>query len=244
MTRIIRSVGWTLIVLGVIMLLYVVYLLWFTNFETQREQRDLADEWSAIVSQQPQEIDDVPSPAPQQPSEPTEPEEEAGSSHAPPEIGDAYSALWFERDGERIINDEVLYVVEGVDLPTLRRGPGHYPESDRPGGAGNFAIAGHRTTYGAPLWSLNELEHGDTIHVMDREGREWVYRYVEQRIVHPAEMWVVGEDPLNTGAPTVTLTTCHPRYSAAQRLIAWGELIDDPIPSTAQDSDRDQIVAS
>jgi len=194
--------------------------------ETQREQRDLADEWNLIVPDDPIDVDaEVP-------------EEE------PVDVGDAYAALWFERDGERIIDDDIMYVVEGVDLPTLRRGPGHYPESDRPGGEGNLAIAGHRTTYGAPFWSLDELQPGDTIHVMDRQGREWVYAYVEQRIVAPTAMWVVGEDPLDSGAPMITLTTCHPRYSDAQRLIAWGELLDDPIESTAEDSDRDEIAES
>lgn len=229
MARVIRGVGWALIVAGVVVLLYVVYLLWFTGFETQREQRDLAAGWSLTVPDAP--IDN-----------------EIGvpgvDESEPVEVGDAYAALWFERDGQRIVNDEVLYVVEGVDLPTLRRGPGHYPGSDRPGGAGNLAIAGHRTTYGSPFWSLNELEPGDTIHVMDRQGREWVYAYVEQRIVAPTAMWVVDEDPLESGAPMITLTTCHPRYSDAQRLIAWGELLDDPLESTAEDGDRDELPES
>ncbi len=227
MTRVIRGAGWTLIVLGAIVLLYVVYLLWFTGFETQREQRDLADEWALSVPDAPVDVED--------------PEVDDDGTI---EVGDAYAAIWFERDGERIVNDDVLYVVEGVDLPTLRRGPGHYPESDRPGGEGNLAIAGHRTTYGAPFWSLDELSEGDTIHVLDRQGREWVYAYVEQRIVEPTAMWVVGQDPLESGAPMITLTTCHPRYSDAQRLIAWGELLDDPIASTAEDSDREEIAES
>ncbi len=232
MARVIRTIGWTLIVLGVVVLLYVVYLLWFTGFETQREQRDLADEWSLTVPDDPIDHDrEVDREAPEEDDEPVD-------------VGDAYAALWFERDGEPIVSDDVIYVVEGVDLPTLRRGPGHYPESDRPGGEGNFAIAGHRTTYGAPFWSLDVLEPGDTIHVIDRQGREWVYAYVEQRIVQPTELWVVGEDPLGSGAPMITLTTCHPRYSDAQRLIAWGELLDDPIESTAEGGERDEIPES
>jgi sortase A len=225
-TRVVRAVGWTLIVFGAVVLLYVVYLLWFTGFETQREQRDLADEWNLTVPDNPVDVD-------------TEvPEDE------PIDVGDAYAALWFERDGDRIISDDVMYVVEGVELDVLRRGPGHYPESDRPGGAGNFAIAGHRTTYGAPFWSLDQLEPGDTIHVMDRQGREWVYAYVEQRIVQPSDVWVVEDDPLGSEAPLITLTTCHPRYSDAQRLIAWGELLGDPISSTAEGGARDEIAES
>ena len=227
MARVVRGIGWTLIVLGAIVLLYVVYLLWFTGLETQREQRDLADEWELTVPDNPVDLDT------------SAPEDEEI------EVGDAYAAMWFERDGERIVNDDVLYVVSGVDLVTLRRGPGHYPESDRPGGAGNFAIAGHRTTYGSPFWSLDELQPGDTIHVVDRRGREWVYAYVEQRIVQPTDVWVVEDDPLGSGAPMITLTTCHPRYSDAQRLIAWGELLDDPLDSTADaDTEREEIAES
>jgi sortase A len=223
-TRIVRGFGWTLIVSGAVVLLYVVYLLWFTNFETGRAQTDLAQTWALEVPDQPApvvESDDEPTPV-----EEPEPDE-------PIELGDAYAALWFERDGERIVNDEVLYIVEGVDLSLLRAGPGHYPGSDRPGGAGNLAIAGHRTTYGAPFWSVNELTEGDTIHVIDRQGREWTYAYAEQRIVRPQDVEVIYPDPLGTGAPTITLTTCHPRGSARERLIAFGELIEEPIESTA-----------
>lgn len=234
MTRVVRGLGWTLIVAGAVVLLYVVYLLWFTGLTTDREQRDLAEEFTLNVPAEPSDTGDG-----------TAPDDEVGEDE-PIELGDSYAALWFERDGERIVNDDVLYMVEGVSLDVLRKGPGHYPESDRPGGEGNSAFAGHRTTYGSPFWALDELEQGDTIHVVDRQGREWVYAYVEQRVVQPTELWVIGDDPLETGAPTITLTTCHPRFSAAQRLIAWGELIGDPIESTADGDaeERDEIVDS
>jgi sortase A len=217
--RVVRGVGWLLIASGAVVLLYVVYLLWFTNFETDRAQRDLADAWSLSV-----------------PETPLAPDEVDDDPDEPIDVDGAFAAMWFERDGQRIVSDEVIYVIEGVRLVDLRAGPGHYPGSDRPGGAGNLAIAGHRTTYGAPFWALDELTAGDTIHVVDRSGREWTYAYREQRIVAPADVWVIGDDPLETGQPTITLTTCHPRFSAAQRLIAWGELLDEPIASTATDA--------
>jgi sortase A len=217
-TRVVRAAGWVLVVAGSVVLLYVVYLLWFTNLGTDRAQRELADAWDRSVPAQPA--------APSSDGEGGEDDED--DPHLEVELGDAYAAIWFERDGEPIISDEVLYVVEGVTLDLLRLGPGHYPDSDRPGGPGNLAIAGHRTTYGAPFWALDELTDGDTIHVVDRRGEEWVYAYREQRIVAPTDVWVVGDDPLETGEPTLTLTTCHPRFSAAQRLIAWGELVGAP----------------
>jgi sortase A len=224
-TRAVRAVGWLLVVAGTVVLLYVVYLLWFTNLGTDRAQREFAEAWDRTV--------------PAQPATPAA-EDEDEDDEVEVEVGDAYAAIWFERDGEPIVSEEVLYVVEGVTLDLLRLGPGHYPESDVPGGPGNLAIAGHRTTYGAPFWALDELTDGDTIHVVDRRGEEWVYAYREQRIVAPTDVWVVGEDPLETGAPTITLTTCHPRFSAAQRLIAWGELVGDPrAPATDPDAPED-----
>ncbi|MFA9431629.1 class E sortase [Egicoccus sp. AB-alg2] len=218
MARVVRGVGWTLVVAGSVVLLYVVYLLWFTDLSTNASQRDLAQQWELRL---PDGDDDV-----GRDSTPV-----ADDGDEPVATGDAYAALWFERDGQRIVNDEVLYVVEGVSLDDLRLGPGHYPDSARPGGEGNLAIAGHRTTYGRPFWALEELRDGDTIHVVDRDGREWVYAYREQRVVAPTDVWVVDEDPLGTGAPTITLTTCHPKFSAAQRLIAWGELVEEPTTS-------------
>ncbi len=208
MIRVVRSVGWTLIVAGCVVLLYVVYLLWFTGLETVTEQRDLADRFQAVT---------------EAPAEATE--EATEEPDATVEVGDAYAAMWFERDGERIVHGDVLYVVEGTSVADLKRGPGHYPDSAAPGQEGNLAIAGHRTTYGSPFGELAELTDGDTIHVVDRAGTEWVYAYREQRVVSPEDVWVVGHDPLETGTPTITLTTCHPRFSAAQRLIAWGELV-------------------
>lgn len=219
MTRVVRGVGWLLLVSGAVVLLYVVYLMWFTNLGTSQAQRELAESWERTTQGQGEPTEDTDADA--------DAEEEPGSDETAVEPGDAYAMLWFERDGARIVTDDPLYVVSGVTLDDLRAGPGHYPDSAAPGDDGNLGIAGHRTTYGAPFWSLDELREGDTIHVVDRDGQEWVYAYVEQRVVTPTDTWVVDEpDPLELGAPTVTLTTCHPRFSAAQRLIAWGELVD------------------
>lgn len=224
-TRVVRGVGWLLVVSGAVVLLYVVYLLWFTGFETERAQRELEQTWALTV-----------------PDTPVAAEADVPAEDEEIELGDAVAALWFERDGELIVADERLFVVSGATLELLRSGPGHYPLSDRPGGAGNFAIAGHRTTYGAPFWSVDQLTEGDTIHVVDRQGREWTYGYREQQIVAPNDVWVVGQDPLGSGAPTITLTTCHPRGSAAQRLIVWGELLDAPLASTATGATPEEIV--
>jgi sortase A len=105
-------------------------------------------------------------------------------------------------------------VVQGVTLGLLKRGPGHYPSTPMPGQPGNAAIAGHRTTYGAPFFRLNELNLGDPILVTTAQGR-FRYEVSEKRVVSPDETSVLRPSTDNR----LTLTTCNPRFSAAQRLI-------------------------
>ena len=107
-------------------------------------------------------------------------------------------------------------IVEGTDGGTLRRGPGHYPETPLPGVRGTVAIAGHRTTYGAPFRDLDKLGRRDEIVVEMPYGR-FVYRVERSQIVDPSATWVtrrVGHDRL-------VLTACHPKYSAAERIVIF-----------------------
>ncbi len=233
MARVARGLGWTLLVAGAVVLLYVVYLQWFTGLETARAQDELRQQWELAVPDRPQDLDDGQAPDDPEPAEDDE-----------VDVGGAMAALWFEREGEPIIVDEVQYVVDGVSWEALKAGPGHYPLSDVPGGAGNFAVAGHRGTYGGPFYAIDRLTEGDTIHVVDRQGREWVYAYREQVIVEPTDLWVVGDDPLETGAPTISLTSCHPLGSDAQRLIAFGELLGEPQPTQARSTDPVEIATT
>jgi sortase A len=111
-------------------------------------------------------------------------------------------------------------VVEGVQLPDLAKGPGHYPGTPLPGQIGNAAIAGHRTTHGAPFFRLNELAKGDKIVVRTLAG---TYTYIVSGApfaVQPTDYGVVA----NTSDAQLTLTTCNPRYSAAERLIVHAKL--------------------
>jgi sortase A len=112
-------------------------------------------------------------------------------------------------------------VVEGTDGGSLRKGPGHYPETPFPGIHGTVAIAGHRTTYGAPFNELDKLEQGDEILVETPYGR-FVYEVERQQIVEPTATWVtrrVNHDRL-------VLTACHPKYSAAERIVIFARLQD------------------
>jgi sortase A len=126
-------------------------------------------------------------------------------------------------------------IVQGVERETLRAGPGHYPTTPMPGQPGNAAIAGHRTTHGSPFLNLDRLEPGDHIDVETVDG---VFRYEVEghqtkngsvrghSIVHPSNVGVIADQ----GDDRLTLTACHPRYSARQRIIVTAVLIGQPSP--------------
>jgi sortase A len=124
-------------------------------------------------------------------------------------------------------------VLPDVGVADLRKGPGHYPQTPLPGEPGNAAIAGHRTTYGAPFNRLDELVAGDDIEVTTLAG-SFLYRVTEMKVVSPKQVSVLDPTP----EPNLTLTTCNPKYSAAQRLVvvsrlAPGEKAARPAPVSA-----------
>jgi sortase A len=112
------------------------------------------------------------------------------------------------------------YVVEGTDTGDLRKGPGHYPDTPLPGERGTAAIAGHRTTYGAPFRDVDDLDHGDVIRVDMPDGR-FVYRVQNTRIVDDQDLSVL--EP--AGYRRLMLSACHPLYSAAERLIVFAKQV-------------------
>jgi sortase A len=113
-----------------------------------------------------------------------------------------------------------VVVVEGTTQSALRAGAGHYPDTPLPCEAGNVAIAGHRTTYGKPFHNLDLLKPGDTI-VLETPIGSCTYKLVQGPfIVSPTDTSVVAP----TAAPSLTLTTCHPKGSARQRLVVKAEI--------------------
>jgi sortase A len=112
------------------------------------------------------------------------------------------------------------YVVEGTDLESLRKGPGHYPETPLPGERGTSAIAGHRTTYGAPFRHIDELDPGDRI-IIDMPDGRFIYRVEESKIVDDQDLSVL--EPV--GYRRLMLSACHPLYSAAQRIIVYARQV-------------------
>jgi sortase A len=111
-------------------------------------------------------------------------------------------------------------VVEGTDLGDLRKGPGHYPGTPLPGQRGTVAIAGHRTTYGAPFRSINKVKPGDEVTVVMPYGR-FTYKVERTRIVAPTAVWVTQR----VSYDRLILSACHPLYSAAKRIVVFARLI-------------------
>jgi sortase A len=109
--------------------------------------------------------------------------------------------------------------VEGTGAGDLRKGPGHYPDTPLPGEHGTVAIAGHRTTYGAPFRNVDELERNDRIELRMPYGR-FTYRVERTRIVPPTETSVIDR----VDHDRLVLSACHPLYSAAKRIIVFARL--------------------
>lgn len=146
--------------------------------------------------------------------------------------GQAFATLYVPRFGE----DYVRPIAESTDLPTVlnnqRLGVGRYTETQNLGELGNFAIAAHRTTYGAPFANIAELRVGDRIFVETQEG--WfAYRFRNHEFVWPTAMSVLNEIPrfegIEPGERILTMTSCHPRFSEAERIIAYA-VFDDWYP--------------
>jgi sortase A len=256
-SRIIGNVGRTLIASGVLILLFVVYQLWGTALQERRAQGDLRNEFAELLeSSSPEaapllELDTSELPARVEPeavrtaaaeadvdesAQPTGGHSGAilvdpsaliidptatvfGPPPPPPEGGDAVAQLRIPAIGV----DKV--VVEGVGTNALKQGPGHYPGTPLPGQPGNAAIAAHRTTYGAPFFDLDELDENDLVYVTTAQGA-FQYIVTESFIVKPSDVWVLD----NTEDDRLTLTTCHPRYSARERLVVVAELIGPAAP--------------
>jgi sortase A len=203
--RVLNIIGRLLVAAGLLLLLFTVYQLWGTGLLEARSQSALRAQFthelppgalgraaSAATGHDPYVVGDQT--APERP---------------PPAEGQPVGVI----DIPKIAVDQV--VVQGVGTADLEMGPGHYPGTPLPGERGNAAIAGHRTTYGHPFYDLNELSAGDRIVVTTTQGI-FLYRVTAVFSVLPWQNDVLAP----TNKALLTLTTCTPRYSAAQRLVA------------------------
>jgi sortase A len=111
-------------------------------------------------------------------------------------------------------------IFEGVWLTVVDHGPGHWPGTAMPGAAGNTVFAGHRVTHTHPFLNVDELRYGDQI-VFHMPNGDFTYAVTQILIVDPNAMWITNPTP----TPTVTLFACHPKHSAAHRIVVKGNLI-------------------
>lgn len=215
--RVVRGTGKTLISSGVLILLFVVYQLWGTGLAQARDQKGLRDKFAAKLAT-PTTVPDAALPSPTS-SATTAPQPLAPAADICPECA---GQIEIPKIGLNQI------VVNGVGVEDLKKGVGHYPDTKMPGEKGNAALAGHRTTYGAPFNRIDELGPGDQITITTLKGT-FRYEWMEKQIVTPETVSVLDDTPDDR----LTLTTCNPKYSAAERLIVVARLMSPPIPAAA-----------
>jgi sortase A len=191
---------------GVVLAAFVFYLLVWTNHQTAQAQDGLLDDFHA----QKEHV-----------------KKDGGGKDAAekPESGDGLGVLHIPALGQ----DWEWVIVEGVTDDDLAKGPGHFPGTALPGDVGNFAVAGHRSTHGEPVATLDQLEVGDSVVVETVDG--WLtYQVMWERILSPSATEVL--DPV-AGHPgeeaeqrTMTLVTCNPRWGSSERLVIGTQLVE------------------
>ncbi len=224
----VRTFGELCITAGLVLILFVVWQLWWTDIQANRDNEVLADELTQDwANQDPNEL-------PDDPDEPVVAE--------PVGKNEAFGIFYIPRFGD----DYYRTVAEGVDLePVLNRmGVGRYPNSAMPGEVGNFSIAGHRVTYGKPLNQIANLRPGDEIIVQTKDGF-YTYTFRNFDIILPDAVEVlspVPDEPDFKGKDRIlTMTACNPMFSARERYVAYAELTDwtpagDGAPENIKDS--------
>jgi sortase A len=233
-SKLVRATARASFGLGVLLLLFAAFQLWGTAFSEGQSQQQLAEDFASLtestIPQEPAQNETEAEVESEEFSIEQEPRKTRGVAPAipgdrVPESGSPLGVLKIPAIGV----DKVI--IQGVGIDELRQGPGHYKDSALPGQAGNAAIAGHRTTYGAPFGELDLLEPGDRIEVETLQGT-FHYEVLPQAssgdrdighfIVAPSDTYVIHD----YGDNRLTLTACHPKYTAQQRIVVQAELID------------------
>ena len=218
--QVIGALGRVLLGAGTLILLFVAYQLWGTELVESHSQAVLRNEFNhelrrartTVGSTTATPTTSVPAPSGKADPAPTT---------AAPAEGMPVGVIEIPRIGLNKV------IVEGTSTTDLRQGPGHYLGTPLPGQAGNAAIAGHRTTYGAPFYNLNNLSDGDDIVITTTQGT-FTYTVVRHFTVpcggvscnDPADSAVLTQST----SPELTLTTCNPPFAATSRLIVQGDL--------------------
>lgn len=216
--RVLTVVGELLVTAGALGGLFVVWQLWWTDVEAGREQQAVVEELAWAV-----DTDGTGAQAPAV-------EEEPAAGADPPVLAEpphatTFAILRVPRWGEDYVRPISQGTTRADVLDVL--GIGHYEGTEMPGEVGNFALAAHRTTYAKPFHLVEDLQPGDPL-VVQTSDAWFVYRVATTRVVLPHEVEVIAAVPGQPEAqPTVammTLTTCHPMFSARERFVVHAEL--------------------
>ncbi|UDY37289.1 class E sortase [Dermatobacter hominis] len=242
LSKVLGFVGRAFIIVGLFILGFVAFQLWGTSIEEGRNQSELTDRLATSVedtadvseSDDAGELADALAKALEDQDPATAP-----ATPAPAE-GEPVGIIEIPKIGlERVI-------VQGVTKADLKKGPGHYPGTPLPGQAGNAGIAGHRTTYGAPFNRIDELVPGDEITITTPQGR-FLYKVIKAPdsdaapyIVKPSDVSVLEDK----GDNRITLTACHPEYSARERIIVNAVLSAPPAPTSPPSKAVEKAVAA
>lgn len=220
----VRTVGELLVSAGVLILLFLLWQVAWTDVVADRSQERTTDallqQWNKAAEPAAEPLADAtagPAPAPA-------PEPASLRPAALEELpSEALAVLRVPAFGD----DYLRPVLQGTTDAVLQEGIGHYEDTAGPGEVGNFAVAGHRTTYGAPFNPIADLELGDAVMVETAETF-YVYRVESTKIVRPEDVDVIAPVPGSPGAEPsqayLTMTSCHPMYSARQRYIVHAVL--------------------
>lgn len=195
-------------------LLFVAYEVWGTGLITSGHQNALRQQFNQDLKNHQVPVPPTGATSPTLPTPTTVPIKPVQATEAAPADGAPVGIIDIPKIGADYV------VVEGTTEADLERGPGHYVGTALPGNPGNAAIAGHRTTYLHPFYNLNEMAPGDPIYVTTTQGR-FQYDVVDTLVVAPTDVAVLKP----TATPTLTLTTCNPRYSAATRMVVQAALV-------------------
>jgi sortase A len=226
--KLVQIAGELLITVGVVLLLFVAWQLWWTNVESDAKQtetiRNFAQELGG--SEGPVASDPAGG-APSVPADYGPPKVAAAPGH-----GGTIGIMYIPRFGA----DYTRPIVQGTSTDVLDTlGLGHYSDTAMPGATGNFAVAGHRQTHGAVLDNIHTLVPGDKIYVQTKDGF-YVYVFRNNQIVLPSATDVLLPVPTQPAArPTeayLTMTSCNPRFGSQERIIAYS-LLDHWQPASA-----------
>ncbi|WP_405751067.1 class E sortase [Streptomyces sp. NBC_00012] len=220
---IVRTFSELCITAGALIVLFVVYVLFWTGVKaadaTEGQIDALHSRWAQGTVSAPAPQSSPASGTSKTPDAPKQPPAPAAYQDGKP-----FAMLYIPRFGK----DWEWPVLENTEVRTLQKGLGHYSGTARLGATGNFAVAGHRRTYGDPFKDFPKLRPGDAVVLSD--GTTWFTYRIDKppyRTV-PSDIGVIDPVPRKSGfdghGRYLTLTTCDPEWGSSHRLIAWAHL--------------------